>query len=441
MNKKFIPNLLGFMLLMTSGISFADDSEKLAQFLAKKPENLKPFYQALYIEGERNAVLNFNLLGLAAMEIGEYQVAERAFDESIKRIDSIYANDENAKKAKSIWNEEKVKDWKGEPYERVMTYFYRGLLYVRAGDYDNAAASFRAADYQDTQAEQESYQGDFGLMPFMAAWAQACRGNTVQAKDLLNQAKTRDTTFAATFSTVPLSSNFMTVIDSGAGPYKVGTGKHKELLEIKDRADGKDTLVEVEPVTGEAIKLSATLEAADVYFQASTRGGRQIDGILNGKARWKDGTKTVGDVATGVGAAALTAGAANNDNKTAIFGAYSSLFGLVANAASKAMTPAADIRHWGSLPRNIDLAAAVTTTGQKNLPKLTLRYNDGRKETTKPITFVAQNGACGIAWARTRSAMSPAQGGNANLSTDPKEDDSDRQEKNVAFRDMLPDSF
>lgn len=440
MNKKVTTVLLVSMFLAT-GVSFANDSgEALSRFLVNKPEKLKPFYQVLYLEGERNAVLNFNMLGLAAMEIGEYQAAERAFDESIKRIDSIYANDENAQKAKSIWSEEQLKDWKGEPYERVMTYFYRGLLYIRTGDYDNAAASFRAADYQDTQAEQESFQGDFGLMPYMAAWSQNCRGNKVQAKDLLKQAIDKDTTFASTFSSLPLEENFVMVIDSGAGPYKEGSGQYKELLQIKDRNDGKDTLVKVESATGEKIKLSNTLNVGDVYFQASTRGGRQIDGVLNGKAQWKDGTDTVGDFATGIGTVAMLAGVMGNDSGMANFGAFSSLFGIVAKVAAQAMTPAADTRHWGSLPRNIALAAA-TTKDKENMPKLVLRYNNGNGEATKPITFVAKNGTCGIAWARTRSALTPAQGGIANLSANPISDDSGREVKNVAFRTMLPDSF
>lgn len=490
MNKKSIPVLLT-AILMFSGTSFADDSEGLNQFLANKPENLKPFYKALYIEGERNAVLNFNLLGLAAMEMGEYQAAERAFDESIKRIDSIYADDENAQKAKSIWNEEKVKDWKGEPYERAMTYFYRGLLYIRAGDFDNAAASFRAADYQDTQAEKESFQGDFGLMPYMAAWAQSCRGNMVQAKDLLNQAKTKDTTFSNTFASLPLEGDFMVVVDSGVGPYKEGTGEFKEMLELKDSAGGMDTLVKVEADSGEKIKLTDTLNAGDVYFQASTRGGRQVDGILNGKAKWKEGTNTAGDVAVGVGSAAMMAGAMSGDSGMANFGAFSSLFGVVAKVAAQAMTPAADTRYWGSLPRNIHLASATAVAvtpaaappsktanasgeaakakaknstdatkakpkeipqttvvqsameaaTQKPLPRLILRYNDGKKDTTKPITFMAKNGTCGIAWARTRSAMPPSAGGVANLNDNPAPDDNSRQEKNLAFRSMLPDTF
>lgn len=418
---------------------------QLSQFVESQPEKLKPFFQTLDRDGGRNAVLNFNYLGLAAMEIGEYQTAEKAFDESIKRIDSIYADNENAKKAKSLWNEEKSKDWKGESYERAMTYFYRGLLYIRAGDYDNGAASFRAADYQDTQAEQEVFQGDFGLMPYMAAWAQNCHGNKVLANDLLKQAKTKDSKYAPAFSSLPLDANFIVVVDSGAGPSKIGTGQYKELLQIEDRKGGKDTSVKVESKAGEQIQLSDTLEAGDVYFQASTRGGRQFDGVLNGKAQWKDGTNAVGEVATTVGSVALMAGALSNNNSMANFGMFGSLFGIIAKASAANMTPAADTRNWGSLPRNIELAS-TTLTVPNLLPKLSLRYDNGNGngEVTKPITFMGQNGSCGMAWARTRSSFTPAEGGIANLGNNPKTDNKSVPVKNPGFTTeyvSLPDSF
>ena len=44
-----------------------------------------------------------------------------------------------------------------------MTYYYRGLLFMARGDYENARASFRSAEYQDTISSNETYAGD--IMP------------------------------------------------------------------------------------------------------------------------------------------------------------------------------------------------------------------------------------------------------------------------------------
>lgn len=408
----------------------AQSNPQADELAAKVADPLKPFVRALYVEGERNAVLNFNQLGLAAMEVGAWDVAKKAFDQAILRIDSIYADDENARRAKSVWNQEKVKDWKGEPYERAMAYYYRGLLYLRDGEFDNAAAAFRAADYQDTQAEQEAFQGDFGLMPFLAAWAQNCRGNTATAQDLYQQAVSKDKAVSA----LSLNQRFLVLVDSGRGPVKYGDGKHKEVLKFRAAPDAKDAAVVVD-LAGKELPLHA---AGDVQFQAETRGGRAVDGILNGKAQWKDSTDTAGQIATSVGTASMYAGAVNNDNNMANFGALASVAGMFAQMAAKAMTPEADVRAWGSLPAAIYVGAEAAPPVE---PKLAVKYNAGAGTQTKQVALAATHKACGIAWARTRSALAPQDGGLASISSAPRLDDSGRETQNAAFRAQLSGMF
>ncbi len=114
-------------------------------FVGNKPTVLQPFFKTMFEEGERNAVLNKDRLGLAAIENKNYDIATYVFDDAIARIDTIYSDNPAAEQARSKFNEEKVKDFKGESYERAMTYYYRGLLYLRTGEYDNARAAFLGA--------------------------------------------------------------------------------------------------------------------------------------------------------------------------------------------------------------------------------------------------------------------------------------------------------
>ena len=400
------------------------------EFAAKAPEKLRPFYRALYLEGERNAVLNFNHLGLAAMEIGEWDTAKKAFDQAIQRIDSIYADDENARKAKSVWSKERVKDWKGEPYERAMAYYYRGLLYLRDGEFDNAAAAFRAADYQDTQAEQEAFQGDFGLMPFLAAWAQNCRGNAGVAKDLYSQAVSKD----KALEPLSIDQRFLVLVDSGRGPVKYGEGKFKEVLKFRAAPDAKDSAVLVD-AGGKALPVHA---AGDVQYQAETRGGRAVDGILNGKAQWKENTGTAGQVATSVGMASMHAGVMSNNDNMAQFGALASFAGLFAQVAAQAMTPEADTRAWGSLPGAIYVGSAELPLADF---KLGLTFDAGAGAQTKEVQLAAKHQDCAIAWTRTRSALAPQDGGLASITPSPRLDDSGRQQQNTAFRAQLLQTF
>lgn len=408
----------------------AQSNPEADAFAGKAPEKLQPFYRALYLEGERNAVLNFNHLGLAAMETGHWDIAKKSFDQAIQRIDSIYADDENARQAKSIWNKEKVKDWKGEPYERAMAYYYRGLLYLKDGEFDNAAAAFRAADYQDTQAEQEAFQGDFGLMPFLAAWAQNCRGNGGVAKDLYSQAISKD----KALQPLSIDERFLVLVDSGRGPVKYGDGKFKEVLKFRAAPDAKDSLVVVD-AGGKALPVHLV---GDVQFQAETRGGRAVDGILNGKAQWKENTDTAGQVATSVGMASMQAGMMNNNDNMAQFGALASFAGLFAQVAAQAMTPEADTRAWGSLPSTIYVAsAAVAPTDLK----LGLKFDAGTGEQTRDLPIIAKHQDCGFAWSRTRSALAPQDGGVALISKSPRLDDDGRREQNAAFRAQLVQTF
>ena len=60
--------------------------------------------------------------GLAAMTLGYEDLAEQAFDVALVGIEQVYAETESAEKARSVWHAEAVKDFKGEPFERVMSY-------------------------------------------------------------------------------------------------------------------------------------------------------------------------------------------------------------------------------------------------------------------------------------------------------------------------------
>ena len=86
-------------------------------------------------------VLNLMEIGAAAFHQGHYDLSKAALDRAIANIESVYADNEAAHRARSLWYEEGEKDFKGEPYERSMVFYYRGLLFLRDGDYGNARAS------------------------------------------------------------------------------------------------------------------------------------------------------------------------------------------------------------------------------------------------------------------------------------------------------------
>lgn len=409
-------------------------SQQADAFANGKRSELQPFFRALYLEGERNAVLNLKYLGLAAMSLGDERTAALSFDLALERIEAIYADDPNAEKARSLWNEEKVKDFKGEPYERAMAYYYRGLLYAKAGDYQNARASFLAADRHTSLAAREKYDASFGMMNWLAAWASWCDGDTARAQDLRQRAALQD----ASLGSLAYDKRFLVLIDSGVGPVKGATGQYRELLTITANATATDAVTKVESSSPDFKFSTVPVAAGDVAQQATTRGGRPVQAILDGKAQFKSGANTVGDVSLAVGQAALQQALLSDNRGMAQLGAFGSLLGLAAKIAAQATTPAADTRGWTSLPDKlwVGQADALPAAGTQ----IRVAASDGLTSSVVTPHLTGTSGQCGLAWARTRSAQSTAHNGTARLGA-VEVNEAGREQRNAAFRAHLQATF
>jgi tetratricopeptide (TPR) repeat protein len=395
-------------------------------FAADKPTELQPIFSALYVEGEHNAVLNFNYLGLAALEVGDYAVAERAFDAAIERIEAIYADNPNAKKAKSVFAAEKVKDFKGEPYERAMTYFYRGVLYVRVGDYQNARASFLSAERQSTLSENEAYDSTFGLMDYLAGWSSYCDGDATRAQELKDRAaKAQPEIFG------PLQPNvsYIGLIDLGTGPVKFGTGQYKEKLSFKP----SEKAPSIASVNARDATVSDPVVAGDLNWQATTRGGRPVDAILNGKAQWKSGTGTASSVLTAAGYASTVEGALSGNQNLQNAGTIGMALGLFSGLVSRAMTPAADTREWSNLPAAIEMGPGQLRG--EDVPNLNFVVSDPASSGSTVLN--ARVGKCGISWGRTDSSLASA----AAQMRSPVLLETKREAANAQFRSFLTTTF
>jgi tetratricopeptide (TPR) repeat protein len=313
------------------------------EWVDTKPQPLRKFYSALLRDGEYNAVANFAKLGRAAMAVGEYQTAEWAFDNALDRIEAIYANDEAAKAARSKFSAESIKDFKGDPYERAMAYYYRGLLYLRTGDYGNARATFVSAEYQDTVSEAEEFQSDFALMNFLAGWSARCMGSDALATDSFAAAAKIDSALGEP----PAGATVLHIAETGMGPVKLMRGQGGQMVGLVPSVDFTPD------GTAPTVGGTALARAADINYQATTRGGRKFDAIMNGKVAFKDTMGTVSDVA-------MTATSLLSDQLGPV-GSIVGLFGgLASGAASDATKTQVDVRYWDTLP---DAVFVATTMG------------------------------------------------------------------------------
>ena len=149
---------------------------ELAVAMADKPAVLAPYVETLLAQGPRNAVLNHGRIGFLAFELGRPRLAQAQLENAAQAIETVYADNPAAELARSNFAREDVKDFKGEPFERAMVFYYLGLSYLALGDFENARASFKAGEYQDSLSRAKKYQADFALLNFLAGWAAHCAG-------------------------------------------------------------------------------------------------------------------------------------------------------------------------------------------------------------------------------------------------------------------------
>lgn len=311
---------------------------------------------------ERNRVLFNYRLGATALRLGQDDEAKARFDDAILRIGGIITNDAQAAKARSLFSAEATKPFVGEPYERVMAYYYRGILYWRDGQPDNARACFRSGQVIDSDPDNARYTSDYVLLDYLDGFASVKLGADgsdafARAQQLVGGAKA--------LPPYDAEANVLIFAEYGYGPRKYAGGEFGEQLRFyADDSPSRSARLILEG--GKTVPLPAY---DDLGWQASTRGGRAMDHILGNKAVFKQATNSVGDVAL-VGSVIASdearrrkrEGRDNDDaNVTAVSLGVIGLLGKIASAATQTQ---ADIRQWDNLPQRLSFAALKLAPGE-----------------------------------------------------------------------------
>ena len=385
----------------TSGSSVrptVPDAEMQAA-LAEKPAALQAAYQRIMFEGDRNLVLNQMIAGVDAWKMGYWDQAHDLFENVCKGIERVYSDSPEAAKARSLWYEEGRKIFKGEPYERVMAFYYRGLSYLNSQDIQNARASFWAGMLQDAFAEEEQHRCDFALMLYLSGWCSLQLDDKLLVKSDFDELKDK----LRPDVVLPESGdNVLFIMETGTAPRKLSDGVgHYQLKFFR----GKDFSEKKVFYNVEGVVSGAGYPIEDIFWQAATRGGRLVDSINQGKAQFKKETQIVGSALSNVASNAMLA-------STIFSGAASELQGVgaavgfasvVTHVASRSARAEADTRAWSNLPDTVHVASLNLSPGAHCA---TFQFADGDGMVipmlNKQVVFQVPESGFTLVWIRSR---------------------------------------
>jgi tetratricopeptide (TPR) repeat protein len=349
----------------------------------KTPSDLRALHYDLLISTEKDYVQRAMRLGLAAIRVGQEAFAARVFDQAIRRVESLQEGAEQAERTKSKFVPEEEKWFKGEAYERAALYLYRGLLYLAAGDYGNAAACGKRVQLMDISSQEET-QGDWFSGEWLLAYASLWQDDPATAEAALARADK----FPSKQGDVPpplAAHNLLIIAEAGSAPIKVRRGNYGEQLVIVEGACRTKKLI-VQAAQQSAVETAAV---ENFYHQASTRGERKVDHFLKGKASFKATTDTLGNVGIVAGAGTL---ATSQSDTQSLVGLGVLLAGLAGKGIAASSTPEADIRAWDNLPQAVFFCALPIAPGAISITVKGLDYQGATTlETTKELTINSQS--------------------------------------------------
>lgn len=341
---------------------------------------------------ERDRVLHDYRQAAFALRAGDYDAAKARLDDAIARIGGIITNDAEAARARGLFAAERTKPFIGEPYERVMAYFYRGILYWRDGQTDNARACFRSGQVIDSDPGPESYGADYVLLDYLDGLASAklqADGSDAFARARANAGER--------FHLPPYdpAANVLVFAEYGYGPRKVAAGQYGEMLRFHVE-DSPSRSARFVLENGRRIVPLPAYD--DLGYQATTRGGRVMDHILGNKAHFKAGADLVGDVAlTGAVVANEQArrrdrrGRDDDDAERAAVGL--GIVGVLSKVAAAATQTEADTRQWNNLPQRLSFAALKLPPGE-HAGRIEFLDRDGNvlEQRTQRVSFTVAAG-------------------------------------------------
>jgi tetratricopeptide (TPR) repeat protein len=315
-------------------------------YLAGDYDRARKRLEPLAQKTDENYVLNNVRLGSTALAQYDLDAAEAAFLRAYEVLNSAGVNDPG-RQAGAVWIDEKIRIWRGEPYERAMVNFYLGLVYYMRHDYGNARAAFENAlfklrDYGEGKEKADQYrnvESNFALAYLMLGRTWQKLGDEANARREFERAvELRKFLAPSADFDRNARANLLLVVDYGYGPQKmknfdgaiVGFGP---LPEQEGPVPAPHVVIDGRPYDLQG----ADSPGVDLLALAQDRKWQSLDTIRTLKS-------AIGTGLLGVGTYQVAAG---EHNKTQGVG-----LGLIAAGLLLKATSQADVRQWEMVPRS-----------------------------------------------------------------------------------------
>ena len=266
---------------------------------------------------------------------------------------------ESEEKATSVWHGENSKVFKGDAHERATLYALLAISFLDRGEYEDALRCVKnglLADSANTKDVQ--YNADYALLHYLGYVAASKSGDDAEATSYAKEVEKnladrkipigKGSAAQAFFEKDNIPDAFL-VVWSGLPPTYVRGGEYEEIRYVSPGSSLVD-FVTVEPEGGDEQVVAKGL--GDVNFQATTRGGREMDEVLADKAAVKSGFKASGNVLITAG---LFCVGTTSDNAIAEVvllstGCACLALGGTCHLVGYCINSRADVRSWRNLP-------------------------------------------------------------------------------------------
>ena len=349
-------------------------------------DELEPLTQ----KPDENFVVNNLRFGSAALAAYELDEAEAAFLRAYEVINSTGVND-GGRTLGAVLVDEKIKIWKGEPFERAMANFYLGLIYYMRQEYDNARGAFENAlfklrDYTpQLDANSPEVDSNFALATLMLAKSYQHLGrDDLAAANFASVREHHSRLAELADAELNARANLLLVVDFGYGPHKV-TDFDGAIVGFSPRPIDEGPIPPpLVRVDGKPVSVGpAARPPVDLLALAQQRRWQSLDTLRTIKSAVGTGLIYGGAI---YGASSLDHRNDNRDENLLVAGAMIGT-GLLLKATSQA-----DVRQWEMLPRTTFIMPLCVEPGARDV---TVEFPDvpGLSQTWKNLPIPAQGEA------------------------------------------------